>query len=1062
MIKSLWQTSFIAVIPMLLGSLLFAYFPEFKWNHELFHVFLESSGSLIAFILALFICSLIIKQRLTTNYVWIIACFVAMGILDLIHSQVPPGQVFVWLHSCATFIGGFFAALIWLPASSSKPFFNKWLLILVTLLSISFSMGSIFYPEMTLLMLDQNQAFTLSAEILNFSGGVGFLIAWAYFAKQYHCKHQSESFYFSNQFCLFGLAGILFEASILWDGNWWLWHTLRSLAFLTLAIYFARMYWKDIISLSQLNEQLNKKTKQLQQANETVIKQSNTLESEVNQQTQALKQAQHYTRSLIETSLDPLVTISPKGLITDVNNATEKVTGFLRKELIGTDFSHYFTDQEEAEQVYKQVFEQGLVRDYMLELKHKDGSITPVSYNASLYTDINDNVVGIFAAARDISQHIEAQRVKSEFLANMSHELRTPMNGVLGITELLSNTELTKIQKDYLETIQVSGETLLLILNDILDSSKMDTGEIFFQENDFDPNDVVEHIALLLTQSASNKGIELITEVSLPEPNFFAVGDPDRLRQILMNLANNAIKFTEQGEVHVNVKLIENNDRMLCRFDVHDTGIGIKQDHQKTLFEPFMQVDSSDTRKYMGTGLGLSICKKLVEAMDGEIGVESKTGIGSHFWFTLDLPCGGKRSQIFHHELDNINVLLVDDNTTNLKIVSGLADYWRMKHTAVANGLSALREIETAFKQGHQYDIAIIDHQMPSMDGIELIQKIKSEPNINDIKTILLTSLDSQIDPVTMSKMGIDGYIRKPARSSDLYNLISKLANVVESPTNIDSNNPSKSDRITLPRPENILVVEDAAINQMVIMGILQQQGFKPTCVNNGQEAVNAYQSGNYNLILMDLQMPVMDGYEATYQIRELEKTHQTPSVPIVALTANAMDGVSEKVLESGMDDYLTKPIKAETIQAAIAKWLPTQSLNTSSKTNEHKSAIEKSDTKAILTPILKASVLDSLEASLGTNNLHSMLSITIIEIEKRIETLSHLMTENNRELLKITAHGLKGESATLGALRLSETCKQMEFMAINADKSDIEQQMSDISKIATETITALKIRAEA
>jgi len=767
MLKSLYITCYLAVIPMLLGVVIFYFIPTFHWDHHFFHVLLESGGALIAFMLALFITTMIKQQRLAINYIWLVACFITMGILDLAHSQVPPGQAFVWLHSSATFIGGFFAALIWLPEKASKKFAHKSFLFILIILSISFSIWSIILPEMSLVMLDEDKKFTLAAEILNLVGGLAFMISWGYFTLKYHQQHHPDSFYFSNNFCLFGLAGLLFEASILWDGNWWFWHLLRAFAYLFLALHFAKMYWDDLCVLKQ--------------------------------KTHALEQEKERFEVLFEKSSYGIVLIED-GIFIDCNEQAFHMLGYDNKQALlkhPSDLSppkqpdgQLSTDK--SEKMIALCFQKG---SHNFEWVHrkKNGDDFWVDV---LLTKLNYQKKQIIHTVwRDISKEKEAEKVKDEFLANMSHELRTPINGVLGITELLANTQLTSLQRNYLETIQVSGKTLLLILNDILDSSKMDAGEIFFQENEFNPNDLLEHISLLLTQSAANKKIELITEIALPLPSNYALGDPDRIRQILMNLANNALKFTEQGEVSLKVVIQENNQKIQCRFEVNDTGIGIKTIDQEILFDSFTQVDSSDTRKQMGTGLGLSICKKLVEAMGGEIGVNSQLGKGSQFWFTLEFPCGGKLNHSYHHKDDELKT--IDDDTIN-----------------------------------------------------------------SDEKAIDL-------------------------------------------------------------RSEKILVVEDAAINQMVIMGMLEQLGFSAICVNNGQEAVDIYKADEYQLIFMDLQMPVMDGYEATKIIREIEKTQENNRVPILALTANAMDGVSEKVFAVGMDSFLTKPIAYNILAANLNKWLP-------------------------------------------------------------------------------------------------------------------------------------------
>ena len=612
MIKSLWQVSYLAVVPMLLGSILFTYLPPFKWNHELFHVLLEGGGSLVAFILALFITSLIIKGRLEMNYLWLIACFMAMGILDLAHSQIPPGQIFVWLHSCATFIGGFFAALIWLPASISKKFFSKWLLFAIIVLSISFSIGSIAFPEITLAMLDKNKAFTLGAEVLNFAGGIGFVIAWGYFAKIYHLKHNSESFYFSNQFCLFGIAGLLFEASVLWDGNWWLWHILRAFAFILLAIHFAQIYWQDIINLTRLNQDLNKKTEEL-------------------------KKAQHYTRSLFETSLDPLITISPEGLITDVNNATEEKTGLKRNELMGTDFSGYFTDPAQAKIIYKEVFKHHKIRDHFLELKHKDGSVKSVSYNASLYTDLNDNVVGVFAVARDITKQIEAQRAKSEFLANMSHELRTPMHSILSFSQLglkkLETADKAKIFK-YFNRIQASGDRLLILLNDLLDLSKLEAGHMDLEIKIANLQLTLESCLNEQELQIADKNLQITTSI---KGDCLGNFDQVRMGQVITNLLSNAIKFTPDGK-SISIAITTDksaNSPTLC-LSIEDEGIGIPEDELEGVFDKFIQSSKTKTSAG-GTGLGLSICKEIISSHHGKIWAEHGVN-GSVFKFTIPIP----------------------------------------------------------------------------------------------------------------------------------------------------------------------------------------------------------------------------------------------------------------------------------------------------------------------------------------------------------------------------------------------------------------------------------------
>ncbi len=760
MLKSIWETIYLAIIPMIFGVGVFYLIPDFTWNNQLFHTCLESGGSIIAFTLALLVNGMIKKQRLGINYIWLIACFTSMGILDLAHSQVIPGQAFVWLHSTATLVGGFFAALIWCPKTFSKKFAHKGFLISLILISIIFSIWSILYPEMTYSMLNEHKKFTLEAEIINFTGGFLFLISWSYFALQYHYQKHPEFFYFSNHFCLFGLAAILFEVSILWDANWWLWHCLRAFAYLLVSIHFSKMYWDDITTLAFLNHKLNKQKEHFE----------------------ILFQKSSYGMAILE-----------HGKITECNEQAFKMLGYANKTEFmqhpGVLSSPYQADGQDsklkADKMIALCFQNG---SHQFEWLHRKKDGTDFWVNVLLTKLDYPNKVLIHAVLRDISQEKEVQCLKEEFLANISHELRTPINGVLGITELLANTNLDAAQKNYVTTIQISGETLLLLLNDILDNAKMNAGEIFFQENEFNPNDIVTHIALLLSKAATNKNLSVVTEISEPAPAYYAIGDPDRIRQIVMNLANNAIKFTEQGEIKLKVFLTQHDSKMDCTFEVHDTGIGIELVDQEHLFDPFVQVDSTDTRKHMGTGLGLSICKKLVIAMGGNISFSSQINLGSKFWFTLILPVGRKISKVDKHKLQT---MVVND-------------------------------------------------------------KITEE-------------------------------LKKSAK---------------------------------------ILVVEDHAINQMVITGILEQYGFEFECVNNGQEAIEAYKISQYSLIFMDIQMPIMDGYDATRAIRSMELANNSSKIPIVALTANTTKNVSKKIYAAGMSDYLTKPIVADRIYQTIKKWL--------------------------------------------------------------------------------------------------------------------------------------------
>jgi PAS domain S-box-containing protein len=403
----------------------------------------------------------------------------------------------------------------------------------------------------------------------------------------------------------------LFEASVLWDGNWWLWHIFRAFAFILLAKHFAQMYWQDIIALTQLNQELNKKTEEL-------------------------KKAQHYTRSLFETSLDPLITISPEGLITDVNTATEEKTGLNRNELMGTDFSGYFTDAAQAKIIYREVFKHHKIRDHLLELKHKDGSVKSVSYNASLYTDLNDNVVGVFAAARDITKQIEAQRAKSAFLANMSHELRTPMHSILSFSQLglkkLETADKEKILK-YFNRIQASGDRLLILLNDLLDLSKLEAGHMDLEIKTANLQLTLESCLNEQELQITDKNLQITTSIK-----GICVGNFDQVRmgQVITNLLSNAIKFTPDGK-SISIAITTDksaNSPTLC-LSIEDEGIGIPEDELEGVFDKFIQSSKTKTSAG-GTGLGLSICKEIISSHHGKIWAEHGVN-GSVFKFTIPI-----------------------------------------------------------------------------------------------------------------------------------------------------------------------------------------------------------------------------------------------------------------------------------------------------------------------------------------------------------------------------------------------------------------------------------------
>ncbi len=542
-------------------------------------------------------------------------------------------------------------------------------------------------------------------------------------------------------------------------------------------------------------------------------------------------------------------------------------------------------------------------------------------YREGKYDGVIFNLIDVTELIKTRKEAQSASIAKSEFLANMSHEIRTPLNGILGMTELALSTEMTDEQRDYLNTVTDSSKSLLHIINDILDISKAESQKIELEPINFKLNELIKESISSVVLQAHRKGLEVAYEIS-PEIPEQIIGDPGRVRQIILNLFSNAVKFTEKGEVVLTInELGRSGDDISIQFTISDTGIGIPENNQKMIFSPFSQADGSTTRKYGGTGLGLAISKHLVELMGGKVWVESKTGEGSKFHFTANFKyrkdiTGAKPASM--DKLKNIEVLIVDDNATNLRILRNMFINWKMKPTNASSAKEAIEIIEKNNKTGKTFPIIFVDSQMSDMDGFSLVEYINKNFISERSLIMMLTSADRTNDVGRCKALGINAYLVKPVAQQDLLHaILLSLGKGVEKKSREQTDLITKNSLLDNGRNYRVLLAEDNNVNQRVAASFLKKLGYEAVIANNGKEALGLYKNQTFDLILMDVQMPEMDGFQATRSIRKLEKGSGN-HIPIIAMTAYAMKGDRERCLQAGMDNYLSKPISLDKLSAKI------------------------------------------------------------------------------------------------------------------------------------------------
>jgi PAS domain S-box-containing protein len=763
---------------------------------------------------------------------------------------------------------------------------------------------------------------------------------------------------------------------------------------------------------------------------------------------ETLRAQQAQTSSIIATASDAFVSMDAAGLITEWNHAAEELFGWSRPEVIGRVLAETIipTQHRGAHTAgLRRVLAGGdpHVLDQRIEITalHRDGREIPIELAVWRLTTgttdhfsafIRDNsqrqqIEQDLANARDAA--LEASRLKSEFLATMSHEIRTPMNGVIGLTGLLLDSRLDDTQRRYADGIRSSGKVLLSVINDILDFSKIEAGKLVIDDAAVNLGALVDEVTELVADTARKKGLELVgyCDPALPTQ---VRGDPVRLRQILLNLATNAVKFTEHGEVLIQVRPGRSapdagagasaTGPVEVRFEVIDSGIGIAAEDRDRLFEAFSQVEASTTRRHGGTGLGLAICRELATAMDGRIGVDSRVGGGSTFWCVIPLQpaaAGQPPAPEVHASLDGLRALVVDDNDTNRLILSHQLQNWSVRCTAVESGQLALDELWDASSRGQAYDLVLLDMRMPDMDGLEVATRIRAHLGIPPVPLILLTS-DGLVPADVVRDAGIAACLMKPVYQSQLHDcLVRVVAGVAELDTATLTGTAAPPTDPATPRG-HLLLVEDNEVNQLVALGLLTGLGYTADVAGNGLDALELAGRNTYRAVLMDCQMPHMDGYQTTGELRRREHTTAgTPRTPIIAMTAAALEGDRERCLAAGMDDYISKPVRPNELAAVLTRWAtapppasPSQDMPTEQGIKDRLAELRVS-----LPPV--AGDLVSQVVTSFLNRAPTYLA-----------DLENTLARGDTAAFAAAAHSLNGAASNLGATAMADLCDALEM----------------------------------
>jgi two-component system sensor histidine kinase/response regulator len=763
--------------------------------------------------------------------------------------------------------------------------------------------------------------------------------------------------------------------------------------------------------------------------------------TEQKQMEDALRRAKEEAELLLRTVPSAVFCVDAQQRITSVNAKFTEITGWTEDELLG-EYCMAFAVEPCASRC-------GAFSDEVPKpisgkectIRTRDGRLLDILKNADVIHNSDGAVIGAIESFDDITERkrwetdlVEAKeaaevaaRAKAEFLANMSHEIRTPMNGVLGMLGLLLDLELDAEQRDLAFTARQSAESLLTILNDILDFSKIEAGKLELESMDFDAATVLEEVGELMGPRAQEKGLEFVVDIGPATPPT-VVGDPGRLRQVLLNLTNNAIKFTEHGEVVLSIRATSGPSRPVLRFAVQDTGIGIPEDRRDRLFRAFSQVDASTTRRFGGTGLGLAISRHLVELMGGALNVDSVDGEGSTFWFEIPLVEGEavapRRRQT--PDLSGLRVLVADDNPTNRYVLREILLRWGCSLEEFGSGDDLLGAVTNLSEASSQipFDLVLLDFQMPGMDGIDLARRLRDLWRETSVPAILLTSMHDRAELTTEESSLFDEVLSKPIKRSRLMDAIATACRRGRRDVAGPFGEPTGDRRFD---GAHVLVVEDNAVNQKVIQRLLDRFGIRSTVAGNGLEALDAVQVVSYDLVLMDCQMPEMDGYEATRAIRAEERGER--HLPVVALTAEAMKGDEKRCLAAGMDAYLTKPIITDRLMEVLDRYLGDG---------------EPAPPKASTSPVMDASVL---RASAGGDAAFAaeLVADFVADCRRRLERLTS-MAPSSAAMVRAEAHTIRGAAAAVGATSAGTLADRLEQAAAANDTGAISDLLQELT----------------